>query len=79
MGFGDVKLAIFMGLLLGWPKVMVAFYVAFIVGAGVSVLLMMLKKVKLRSAIPFGPFLILGTVLAWWWGDEIIKLLITNY
>lgn len=79
MGFGDVKLAIFMGLFLGWPKVVVAFYVAFIVGAGVSVLLMVFRGVKLKSAIPFGPFLILGTVLARWWGEPIIKLLITNY
>jgi len=32
MGWGDVKLAVFMGLFFGWPKILVAMYVAFIVG-----------------------------------------------
>ena len=74
MGFGDVKLAIFMGLWLGWPKILLAFYVAFISGAVVGGGLMVVKKLKRKSQIAFGPFLILGTVVSWWWGEEIIKL-----
>jgi len=64
MGLGDVKLALFMGLFLGFPGVVVAFYVAFIVGAVVGVGLMIFKKVGRKTMIPFGPFLILGTVVA---------------
>jgi len=75
MGLGDVFLAIFMGLFLGWPKIIVAFYCAFIIGALFSVVLMLLKKKKFRSEIAFGPFLILGTILAWWWGDFMLKLI----
>lgn len=71
MGLGDVKLAVFMGLFLGWPKIVVAFYVAFIGGAIVGVILMALKKVKRNSEIPFGPFLILGNLIAWYYGKEI--------
>ncbi len=77
MGMGDVKLAVFMGLWLGWPKIVVAFYVAFVVGAVVGGVLMLVKKLKRKSLIAFGPFLILGTLVAWWWGEKIIKLL--NY
>jgi len=76
MGFGDVKLAVFMGLFLGWPKIIVAMYAAFIVGAIVSLFLMFFKKIKGKTKIPFGPFLILGTLIAWMWGKQIINLVI---
>jgi len=72
MGMGDVKLAVFMGLWLGWPKIVVAFYVAFVTGAVVGGGLMLVKKLKRKSIIAFGPFLILGILVAWWWGDWII-------
>lgn len=74
IGFGDIKLAIFMGLFLGWPKIIVAMYIAFIFGAVVGVIGMGLKKITKKSKIAFGPFLILGTIIAWIWGDQIINL-----
>ena len=74
MGFGDVKLAIFMGLFLGYPKIIVAFYVAFVVGAIISLVLIISKKATRKTQIPFGPFLILGTFIAWFWGDYIWNL-----
>lgn len=72
MGFGDVKLAFVMGFFLGWPKAIVALYMAFIVGAiaGIIVIIFFKKKRKNRL-IPFGPFMILGIMVAWWWGDII--------
>lgn len=79
MGLGDVKLAIFMGLFLGWQKTILAFYVAFILGAGVSLVLMLFKKAGRKSIIAFGPFLILGVFVAWFWGNEIIKFLVSNF
>lgn len=75
MGFGDVKLAVFMGLFLGWPKILVAIYIAFIIGALVGVVGMILKKINKKSKIAFGPFLIFGTIIAWIWGDQIINLI----
>lgn len=79
MGFGDVKLAIFMGLFLGYPKIIVAFYIAFVVGALVSLVLLVLKKVRKKTPIPFGPFLILGTIISWWWGDWILSLSVFQF
>jgi len=75
MGLGDVKLAIFMGLFLGYPKIIVAFYVAFITGAVIGIILMIFKKIKKKTEIPFGPFLILGILIAWFWGSKIIELI----
>ena len=75
MGMGDVKFAIFMGLFLGYPKIIVAFYVAFIVGAIYGIILMIFKKAKKKSQVPFGPFLILGTFIVWWFGDYLLSFI----
>lgn len=73
MGFGDVKLAILMGLLLGFPNILTALFLAFFFGAIIGVILMIFGKKGLKSEIPFGPFLIAGTFLAILWGPEIIN------
>lgn len=65
MGFGDVKLAFFMGLFLGYPKIILAMYLAFISGALFGLILMIFKKADRKTKMPFGPFLILGVLLAW--------------
>ena len=62
MGVGDVKLAALMGLILG-DKLIPAFYLAFISGALVGLLLIACKKKSLSSKIPFGPFLAGATLL----------------
>ena len=72
MGMGDVKLAVFMGLWLGWSRITVAFYAAFVTGAIVGGGLMLVKKLKRKSLIAFGPFLILGTLVAWWWNGGLV-------
>ncbi len=72
MGFGDVVYAFFMGFLLGFPGIITGLYVAFLTGAIVSLILIVLGKKKLRGgAIPFGPFLVLGTVVTLFWGNMI--------
>ena len=71
MGFGDVKLVLFMGLFLGWPTILVALFAAFLVGAVVGVTLVAFKKKDMKSEVPFGPFLILGTVFAFVWGSAL--------
>jgi prepilin signal peptidase PulO-like enzyme (type II secretory pathway) len=73
MGFGDVKLAVLMGALLGFPNILLALFSAFFLGAIIGALLMFLKKKNFKSEIPFGPFLIIGTFIAMFYGTEIIK------
>lgn len=71
MGWGDVKLAGLMGLVLGFPKTIVAFYLAFLTGACLGVILVLSKKKKFKSEIPFGPFLTGATFIALFWGERI--------
>jgi len=68
MGFGDVKLSFLLGLVFGFPKIVAVLYIAFLTGAGFSIILMLLLKKKPKDAIAFGPFLVLGalTVLFFW-------------
>lgn len=73
MGFGDVKLAFLMGLVLGFPGIVVAYFIAFLTGAVVGVILMLLNKKKFKSQIAFGPFLLLGMLLAKLWGLKIFQ------
>ncbi len=75
MGFGDVKLAFLMGLILGPAKVIFAFYLAFLTGALTGVILILAKKKKFGEQIPFGPFLSGATIITLFWGEEIIKWL----
>lgn len=73
MGGGDVKLVFLMGLVLGWPKILLALFIAFTVGAICGIILMFIRKKTFKSAIPFGPFLVLGTFIALFWGNEIVR------
>lgn len=71
MGLGDVKLAGLMGLILGFPSIIVALYLAFLTGALVGVILILTKRKRWKSEIPFGPFLVLATFIALFWGEKI--------
>lgn len=73
MGFGDVKLAFFMGLFLGFPNILVALFLAFFLGAIIGVGLIVFGSKNLKSEVPFGPFLITGTFVALLYGQEIIQ------
>jgi len=65
MGFGDAKLALGIGWLLGFGRALSGLAVAFWLGALVGLTLMIFsKKYGLKSEIPFAPFLIFGTFLA---------------
>ena len=77
MGFGDAKLALGIGWLLGIVKGVAAVTLSFWVGAVVGVLLILLNKNKygLKSSIAFGPFMILGTAISFFWGEKIISFL----
>ncbi len=73
MGFGDVVLAFLMGLLLGWPKIFLALFGAFFIGAIIGIGLVIFQKKTLKSKVPFGPFLVTGTLIALFWGQAIIN------
>jgi prepilin signal peptidase PulO-like enzyme (type II secretory pathway) len=73
MGFGDVKLAFVLGLLLGWPGTLVAVYFSFIIGGVIAIGLLLTGKKKMKQAIAFGPFLIVGAVVAQLVGSNLLE------
>ncbi|MDQ5951767.1 MAG: Prepilin leader peptidase/N-methyltransferase [Patescibacteria group bacterium] len=77
IGFGDVKLAFPLGLLLGWPLTIVWIFSSFIIGAVFGIGLLLSHKVKMKQAIPFGPFLVAGTLVSLIWGDQLFHWYVT--
>lgn len=73
IGFGDVKLVFFMGIFLGVSKVLVALFSAFVSGAIIGITLILLNKKKIKSEVPFAPFLLLGAFIGFFWGTEILN------
>ncbi len=71
MGMGDVKLALLMGGVLS-GGVVVAFFLAFLLGAIVGLVLILSKRKTRKDAIPFGPYLALGSVLALLYGPWLL-------
>ncbi|MBI2010643.1 MAG: prepilin peptidase [Candidatus Colwellbacteria bacterium] len=72
MGMGDVKLAASLGLFVGWPDIIFSFAAAFILGAVVGLVLMVLGKKRLKSSLPFGPFIALGVTVIFFFGYHIL-------
>lgn len=70
-GLGDILLAPSLGLLLGWPKILPAIFISFVLGAIVGLILIILGKKKMNQHIPFGPFLLSGTAISLVWGGAI--------
>lgn len=80
MGFGDVVFVILMGLFLGFPYIVMALYIAFLVGAGVSLILIATGNKKIHhDTIPFGPFLVIGTFAALFWGNSILQIIMPYF
>lgn len=76
MGGGDIKLAAFMGLFLGW-YVVLAMFIGFLTGAIVGLSLILLKKKGRKEPISFGPFLALGSLATLFWGPQIFRLYVS--
>ena len=72
MGWGDVKMVALMGLVLGFPLVFVAIFLAVVSGGLVATVLLMIKAKGRKQGIPFGPFLSLGAMATLVWGVEIL-------
>lgn len=73
MGFGDVKLMGALGLYFGLSNIIAITLVSFLIGAVLSVILLITKIKKMDEYIPFGPFIVLGTFISIFVPFETIK------
>lgn len=73
MGWGDVKLAGMIGMIVGFPLIFVSLFIAIILGGVVACFLLLTRIKKRKETIPFGPFLAAATIIILLWGDVILK------
>ena len=72
MGGGDIKYAAFLGFVLGIASLSLALFIAFLTGAAVGIILILVGRKRFGQTVPFGPFLSLGAFIALLWGQQII-------
>ncbi|MBI4599681.1 prepilin peptidase [Candidatus Uhrbacteria bacterium] len=73
IGGGDIRLGALMGVMLGFPEILYALFIAYSVGACVAIVLLSLKKKGMKSEMPFGPFLCGATAIMLLYGEQIIN------
>lgn len=78
LGFGDVNLSGIIGLMIGFPGVVISLYLAVLLGGAVSLVyilfLVISKKYQPNIAIPYGPFLVGGAVMVLFFLDILTKV-----
>ncbi|MBN4062999.1 MAG: prepilin peptidase [Alkaliphilus sp.] len=73
MGGGDIKLMAVLGLILGWQSILLITLLSFVIGAVISLILLITKIKGRKDEIPFGPFIALATYITILFGQEIIN------
>lgn len=72
MGMGDVKFLAMAGVFLGWERALFVLFSGSFLGILVIAPLMLLKKIDRKTAFPFGPFLVVGTLIALYWEEAVL-------
>ena len=78
MGGGDVTLIGSLGFILGIKNIFLTIFLSFILGAIISVILLITKIKGKKDPIPFGPFIILGFYITVFWGEKLINWYMRN-
>lgn len=73
MGGGDIKLFALIGFVLGVKLVLLSFFLATLFGALFGLIGMLLGKVKKGKPMPFGPYIALGTMAAYFYGHRLLE------
>jgi leader peptidase (prepilin peptidase)/N-methyltransferase len=73
MGMGDVKLAGLIGLVVGWPMVIVALLIGILIGGLAALVLLSLRLKGRKDVIPYGTFLAIGPIITLFWGMDIFR------
>ena len=73
MGWGDFEICLLCGLFLGFKSSMIMLFFSFIFGGSIGIFLLLTKKKSRKDQIPFGPFIVMGTIVAMFFGEQIIN------
>jgi len=72
IGGGDIRLGFLMGIILSWPHILTALFVAYLLGSVVSLGLLFFGKKSWTDKVPFGTFLTLATFVTMLYGQNLI-------
>ena len=72
MGGGDIKLFGVLGIILGWKLVLITFTIASFAGTVYGLAVMRAGKLNKRNPIPFGPFIAIGALISYFYGNELL-------
>jgi prepilin signal peptidase PulO-like enzyme (type II secretory pathway) len=72
VGSGDLRIGAFIGIILGWEGILLSLFLSYVFGSIIGIVLLLTKKATQQTAVPLGPFLVLGTLLSFFWGDRIL-------
>ena len=76
MGMGDVKLGFVLGSFIGYlgapGLVLLGMFMAFLFGGVIGIITLLFRGGNRKTMLPFGPFLVLGAVVAIFWGQRIL-------
>ena len=72
MGMGDIKLALLIGLVTGFPLVIAGLLIGIFIGGIAAIVLILFKLKGRKDVIPYGTFLAMGPIIALLWGNEIL-------
>ncbi|MCK5126289.1 MAG: prepilin peptidase [candidate division Zixibacteria bacterium] len=71
LGGGDIKLVVVLGLFIGWQGIFIMLFIGSL-SALILVCIIRLIKNQTQPHIPFGPFLVLGSIVAYIWGNDLL-------
>ncbi|MGJ9457201.1 prepilin peptidase [Oceanobacillus sp. CF4.6] len=73
MGAGDMKLFGVLGIVLGTEKILVAFFLACVIGSVIGMMLILFNVIERKQPVPFGPYIVLAALITYFYGDSIIN------
>ncbi len=79
MGAGDMKLFGLLGIVLGWKQVVLTFFLAAFLGAMLGGILLMTNKVKKKQPIPFGPYIVAGSFISYFYGEQLLTFYLSFF
>ena len=73
VGGGDIRLGFLMGIILGWPQVLTALFISYILGSIICIILLIARQKQWSDKIPFGTFLSLATIVTMLYGEVLVN------
>lgn len=73
IGSGDIRIGAFIGIILGWKGTLIGLFLSYILGSLIGITMLTTGKATAKTAVPLGPFLVLGTLLTFFWGDPLLQ------